>query len=156
MLRQISWHEFLLFLSIVLGLVYLYIGIKFGFPYYIARRKGAMSQRAPGTIGQSIDGAGDTINGIAGSSTARNKGKTASDFQLLDRIIDNLKTAIGKAVKDGVGREDLIDVIRLRMEEARPYKGTGFGQAIYNAINRTLASLTIDGLSEKEAEKIWN
>ena len=154
MLRQISWQEFLLFLSIVLGLVYLYIGIKFGLPYYIARRKGDMRQRMPGKVGTNNVGTADTINGIAVSGTA--KGKASGDFQVLDKIIADLKMAIAKAVKDGVAREDLIDVIRVRLEEARHYKGTGFGKAIYNAINRTLASFTMDGLSEEEAEKIWS
>jgi hypothetical protein len=60
MLRQISWQEFLLFLSIVLGLVYLYIGIKFGLPIYIAGRKGDRSQRMPGKIGANNSDVADT------------------------------------------------------------------------------------------------
>jgi hypothetical protein len=141
MLGKIDWRHFILYLSLLVVVYYFFLGAKFFLPQWFSGLRGKKDATMP-VSDKDV-------------KAKQEKGKVLDDFKVLEDWIIRMKPVMAKAVKDGVDRIDLIEVIRVQVADVIRFKGTAFGIAINNALNRELRSHGIEPMSKVEEESVW-
>jgi len=154
MIHSITWANYLLVIGLLLSIYYLFIGIRF----YSRDIKALLSAKFKTSekIPQVDSYATHAQLSIEPLQMELSFADTSEEtFVEVEQLIEKLKAAIQKAASNASIKEEVINSLRLILEDHANLKGPPFQSAINELINKECKKLGFPMLSEAEIDRLW-
>ncbi|HEY4064128.1 MAG TPA: hypothetical protein VGM30_19615 [Puia sp.] len=164
MLKGITWGQFGIFILVVTGSYYLYVGVRFYKSEVLGLfRKG--KQNLSGGNNNVPGGAGDPSKGESEPKAAANQAELFGSgnpahggdvqFQLTQRAIGVIRQVIARGIESKLDRENLLDHIREVLGDYRQLRKTEYAETINQFLVRVCSSELSMEVGEQELAALW-
>ena len=153
MFSQISWTDYLLAVAILLGIYYLFVGVR----YFSSDLKALLAGKRKLTLKPSGFPQNEPLqNEVSKDTSVTTDEETDDEFAEVEHLIEKIQTVITDALGKQLVKEEFRQYLRLVLKEFPSVKTSGLRPSVNELIVSECEKQGIVAFNEEEVDALWS